>query len=36
MRLPKFEYFAPRTLEEALKLLLEQGDSACLMRAGPM
>lgn len=34
MRLPKFEYFAPRTLEEALKLLLEQGDSACLMAGG--
>ncbi len=34
MRLPKFAYFAPRTLEEALKLLEAQGDGARVMAGG--
>ncbi len=34
MRLPKFEYFAPRTLEEALDLLAEKGDSARILAGG--
>ncbi len=34
MRLPKFEYFAPKTLEEALRLLAEKGDGARVMAGG--
>ncbi|MBI5569555.1 MAG: xanthine dehydrogenase family protein subunit M [Desulfomonile tiedjei] len=34
MRLPKFEYFAPRTLEAALNLLIEQGQDAHVMAGG--
>ena len=34
MRLPKFEYFAPRTLEAALNLLIEQGEHAHVMAGG--
>jgi CO/xanthine dehydrogenase FAD-binding subunit len=34
MRLPKFDYFAPRTLGEALKLLAEKGDGARVMAGG--
>jgi carbon-monoxide dehydrogenase medium subunit len=34
MRLSKFEYFAPKTLESALKLLAEQGEGAHLMAGG--
>lgn len=34
MRLPKFAYFAPTTLEEALTLLLEQGEGARVMAGG--
>jgi len=34
MRLPKFEYFAPRTLEAALNLLIEQGENAHVMAGG--
>ncbi len=34
MRLPKFEYFAPKTLEEALVLLKEQGKGAYVMAGG--
>jgi carbon-monoxide dehydrogenase medium subunit len=34
MRLPKFEYFAPTTLESALKLLTEQGEGAHVMAGG--
>lgn len=34
MRLPKFDYFAPTTLEEALSLLAEQGEDARVMAGG--
>lgn len=34
MRLPKFEYFAPKTLEAALSLLNEQGEGAHVMAGG--
>jgi CO/xanthine dehydrogenase FAD-binding subunit len=34
MTLPKFEYFAPKKLEEALGLLAEKSDSACLVAGG--
>ena len=34
MRLPKFEYFAPKTLEAALSLLTEQGEGAHVMAGG--
>jgi len=34
MRLPKFEYFAPKTLESALNLLAEQGPDAYVMAGG--
>jgi len=34
MRLPKFEYFAPKTLEAALSLLAEQGEGAHLFAGG--
>ena len=34
MRLPKFEYFAPRTLGEALRLLAEKGDGARILAGG--
>lgn len=34
MRLPQFEYFAPKTLEEALSLLKEQGEGARVMAGG--
>ena len=34
MRLPQFEYFAPKTLEAALSLLKEQGEGARVMAGG--
>ncbi len=34
MRLPKFEYFAPRTLEAALSVFMEQGEGARVMAGG--
>jgi CO/xanthine dehydrogenase FAD-binding subunit len=34
MRLPKFEYLAPKTLESALNLFMEQGAGAHLMAGG--
>jgi CO/xanthine dehydrogenase FAD-binding subunit len=34
MSLPKFEYFAPKTLEEALPLLAEKGEGARVMAGG--
>jgi CO/xanthine dehydrogenase FAD-binding subunit len=34
MRLPKFEYLAPKTLEAALSLLKEQGEGAHVMAGG--
>ncbi|MBI5602538.1 MAG: xanthine dehydrogenase family protein subunit M [Deltaproteobacteria bacterium] len=34
MRLPKFDYFAPQTLEEALRLLTEKGEGARLLAGG--
>ncbi len=34
MRMPKFEYFAPRTLEAALQLLAEKGEGAKVMAGG--
>lgn len=34
MRLPKFDYFAPGTLEEALSLLVEQGEDARVLAGG--
>jgi CO/xanthine dehydrogenase FAD-binding subunit len=34
MRLPRFEYFVPRTLESALSILAEQGDDAHLFAGG--
>ncbi len=34
MRLPKFEYFAPKTLETALHLLAEKGEGARVMAGG--
>jgi len=34
MRLPKFEYFAPKTLEAALSLVAEQGSAAHVMAGG--
>jgi CO/xanthine dehydrogenase FAD-binding subunit len=34
MRLPRFAYFAPKTLEEALGLLVEQGEGARVMAGG--
>jgi CO/xanthine dehydrogenase FAD-binding subunit len=34
MRLPKFEYFAPKTLDAALGLLMEQGEGARVMAGG--
>jgi carbon-monoxide dehydrogenase medium subunit len=34
MRLPKFDYFAPTTLDEALRLIKEQGEGACLVSGG--
>ena len=34
MRLPKFEYFEPETLEEALRLLAEWRERACVLAGG--
>jgi CO/xanthine dehydrogenase FAD-binding subunit len=34
MRLPKFAYLAPKTIEEALQLLADQGEGARLMAGG--
>ncbi len=34
MRLPKFTYFTPKTLEDALNLLAEQGEGARVMAGG--
>ncbi len=34
MRLPKFEYYAPKTLESALSLLVEEGEGAHLLAGG--
>ncbi len=34
MRLPKFAYFVPKTIEEALHLLADQGEGARLMAGG--
>ena len=34
MRLPKFEYFAPKTLEAALSLLTEKGEGAHVLAGG--
>ena len=34
MRIPKFDYFAPQTLEEALRLLSEHGEHAHVMAGG--
>lgn len=34
MRLPRFEYFVPRTLESALSILAEQGEDAHLFAGG--
>jgi len=34
MRLPKFDYFAPKTLESALSILAEHGDDAHLFAGG--
>ncbi|MBI4965445.1 MAG: xanthine dehydrogenase family protein subunit M [Desulfomonile tiedjei] len=34
MRMPKFEYFAPTTLEAALKLLADRGEGAHLLAGG--
>jgi xanthine dehydrogenase FAD-binding subunit len=34
MRLPKFDYFAPDTLEEALNLLKEKGEGTCVWAGG--
>jgi CO/xanthine dehydrogenase FAD-binding subunit len=34
MRIPKFEYFAPKSLNQALKLLAEKGDGARVMAGG--
>ena len=34
MRLPKFDYFEPKTLEAALTLLTENGKSACVLAGG--
>ncbi len=34
MRLPKFEYFEPKTLEAALSLLTEKGSDACVLAGG--
>lgn len=34
MRLPKFEYFAPKTVEAALSLLAEEGEGAHLVAGG--
>ena len=34
MRLPRFEYFVPKTLESALSILAEQGDDAHLFAGG--
>lgn len=34
MRLPKFDYFAPKTLEDALSLLVEQGEDARVLAGG--
>ena len=34
MRLPRFEYFAPKTLGSALSILAEQGDGAHLFAGG--
>ena len=34
MRLPKFEYLAPETLESAVSILSEKGDSACVLAGG--
>jgi len=34
MRLPRFEYFAPKTLEAALGLLTDKGEGACVMAGG--
>jgi len=34
MRLPKFEYFAPKTLEAALGLLAEKGVGVCVLAGG--
>ncbi|MFH1113644.1 MAG: xanthine dehydrogenase family protein subunit M [Pseudomonadota bacterium] len=34
MRLPKFSYFTPKTLKEALNLLAEQGEGARVMAGG--
>ena len=34
MRLPRFEYFAPKTLEDSLELLGQKGDGAFVMAGG--
>jgi CO/xanthine dehydrogenase FAD-binding subunit len=34
MRLPKFDYYSPRTLEEALNLVAQSGEGAHLMAGG--
>lgn len=34
MRLPRFEFFAPKTVEAALSLLAENGEGACLLAGG--
>ena len=34
MRLPRFDYFAPKTLESALSILAEQGEGAHLFAGG--
>jgi CO/xanthine dehydrogenase FAD-binding subunit len=34
MRMPKFEYFAPKTLKQALKVLAEKGEGARVMAGG--
>ncbi|MEE8343847.1 MAG: FAD binding domain-containing protein, partial [Woeseiaceae bacterium] len=34
MRLPNFRYYAPRTLQEAAKILADQGPSASLLAGG--
>jgi CO/xanthine dehydrogenase FAD-binding subunit len=34
MRIPKFDYFAPKTLEEAIQLLAEKGECARMIAGG--
>jgi carbon-monoxide dehydrogenase medium subunit len=34
MAMPKFEYFAPESLDEACKLLMKKGDRACVLAGG--